>query len=175
MSELKVKRDVFELFLSSKETPILCYCKNDNDWTKLFSEYNPVLIDVNKVSNSELCGTDFATKTYYEPLWLKELNNKGGDKLLLINNFDQVPPKELYPDNTDDVPFEELDCVIPGQYNYSPFWRNKTEDKELRTLNFGSPYCIPEGTVVVLICKVPMKYQLDQMIISRGCVLDLTE
>lgn len=175
--------NLLKLYIDNLTTPIIIYCSNDEQWMKLLNDanINYTLIDTNTIKYDDLIGTcrkrdeNLAKGWYYEPIWLKELNNT---KVLVVNNFDNVPPKSIYPAGKEDYFYNQLDdndLVIPGQYEYSFLWRNNDEDSQYKELNVGSPYKFPLDAVSILIIKVPSKNQLDQMILSRAFCFDLTK
>lgn len=134
---------------------------------------NPVVIDATKILIDDLIGTERETGRYYEPIWLKELKRLGEynkKKILVINNFDQIPVRTIYPKNKESHLFNELkdsDIVLAGQIDFMHLCRCKDEGKDVRALNYGSPFFFPMDAYAIFICKTSHKYSIYENIYRR--------
>ena len=193
---MTTQKETLEILLQTNANPIILRCSDDETWKRFLNEYDPVIIDVTKIKNSELFGTNFDKRDYakqrasaaagdyweelwkvlfFEPIWLKELNSKKRKTLVLLN-FDQVPYHEINPSDLseeDACPFERMDEVTFGQAAYFFLLRNREEGAECRKLNADSPYSYPIDATTFLIQKPNPKYRICEPIMSRASLLDL--
>jgi DNA polymerase III delta prime subunit len=158
MEEKMTTKEFIQYYIDHNYTPIGIRCHKNQDWNQFFDEL--VVLDASKITFEELLGTDYQKRTYFEPIWYKELLNK---KVLVINNLDMITPKD--DELTDDLDISDYGEKHPGQVSFMFLCRNSNEDDNYRKLN--STYIIPSDVTVFIIMKDESKYSIIENILSR--------
>ena len=121
-----------------------------------------MIIDASKITFEELLGIDYQKRTFFEPVWYKELLNK---KVLVINNLDMITPKDE--ELTDDLDISDYGEKHPGQVSFMFLCRNSDESDNYRRPNNDSQYIIPTDVTVFIIIKDEYKYAIIENIFRR--------
>jgi hypothetical protein len=162
-------KEQIQYYIDNNFTPIGIRCHKNQDWNQFFDE--PVIIDASKITFEELLGTDYKKRTFFEPVWYKELLNK---KVLVINNLDMITPKD--DELTDDLDIFDYGEKHPGQVSFMFLCRNSDESDNYRKLNNGSQYIIPTNVTVFIIMKDKYKYAIIENIFKRCYgIMDIIE
>ncbi|MDR0965498.1 MAG: hypothetical protein LBM75_03165 [Myxococcales bacterium] len=149
-------------------------CTPDQDWRVLFDRPF-TYVDAMEMIYGELCGTDYSHRArsegraHYQPLWHKELFET---KTLVIDNLSEIPPHSQTDKTAGEEDFGE---ELPGQIDYLFMCRAPQEDKEYRSLNFGSPYFVDDDITVYIIRKTNARYLVVENILRRAEFFDIGE
>jgi DNA polymerase III delta prime subunit len=158
MEDKMTTKELIQYYIDHKNTPIGIKCHKNQNWNQYFNE--PVVIDASTITFEELFGTDYQKRTYFEPIWYKDLLNK---KVLVINNLDMITPKD--DELTDDLDVSDYGEKHPGQISFMFLCRNSNETDNYRKLN--DTYIIPSDVTVFIIMKNESKYSIIENISSR--------
>ncbi|MDR3293235.1 MAG: hypothetical protein LBT20_03930 [Clostridiales bacterium] len=131
--------------------------KNSN----ILSGYEFAYIDAKSIKLGELVGTDYATRDFYAPIWYQDMLKT---KLVVIDNLTQIPHTWDDKDNSD---LSDYGDKAVTQSDFLFLCRRADEGKPYTLLNFGSQYFVPDDTMVIILIKENVKYQLAEPIRSR--------
>jgi len=145
----------------------IIFCAPGQDWRVLF-ERPVTYIDALKMAYSELSGTDYNRRTYYQPTWHKDMLET---KTLVIDNFAAIPPQSTTEKNVGDVDFGD-EC--PGQIDYLFMCRDSDEMRHSRCLNGSNLYFVEEDVTTYLICRTDAPYRIVENITSRAAYKDIS-
>ncbi|GHU76026.1 hypothetical protein FACS1894188_07910 [Clostridia bacterium] len=124
---------------------------------------------------TDLCGTDYSLqarrmgRTFFQPNWYESTLET---KVLVIDNFTEIPPKSETDLSPDDDGFGE-EC--PCQVEYLFLCRDANESDEARKLNFGSPYGVPKDVCVYIIRHTGSPFHIIEPIASRAAFIDISK
>ena len=143
-------------------------CTPCQDWRVLFDRPF-TYIDASEMTYGELCGTDYNQRTYYQPIWHKDLIET---KTLIIDNLAEIPPQSTTDKTVRDEGFGK---ERPGQIDYLFMCRYPDESKDYRALNNGSPYSVDKDVTVYIIHRTDAAYKIVENIVRQAAITNISE